>query len=247
MKTVFIRYSPLLILAIAWELAPRLGLISPLALPPFSAVAASLWDLMSDGELFRHGASSIFRAMSGLGLAVVIGTTAGIAMASFPTVRTIVNPVIQLFYPIPKSALIPVMMLWFGVGDASKIVLIFIGCMLPIVISAYNGARGVDQVYIWSALSLGATKMGVLLRIVVPAATPEILTGIRTAIAISFVLLVSSEFLISRDGLGFLVSGFGDAGVYPYMFAVILSVVALGFTADRLFQQLMARILIWRT
>lgn len=246
MIALVVRYSPLLILAGLWELAPRIGLISPLALPPFSTVMASLGDLAGDGDLFRHGAASVYRATSGLGLAIVFGTTAGIAMAWFPAVRTIVNPVIQIFYPMPKSALIPVMMLWFGVGDASKIVLIFIGCMLPIVISAYNGARGVDQLYIWSALSLGASRMGVLLRVVVPAAMPEILTGIRTAIAISFVLLVSSEFLISRDGLGFLVSGFGDAGVYPHMFAVILSVVALGFTADRLFQQLMARVLIWR-
>lgn len=247
MIAAFVRYSPLLILAILWELAPRIGVVSPLALPPFSEVAASLWDLASDGELLFHGTSSIYRAFSGLGLAIVLGTTAGISMAWFPTVRTIVNPVIQLFYPMPKSALIPVMILWFGIGDASKIVLIFIGCMLPIVISSFNGARGVDQVYVWSALSLGASKTGVLLRIVVPAAMPEILTGIRTAIAISFVLLVSSEFLISRDGLGFLVSGFGDAGVYPYMFAVILTVIALGFTADRLFQQFMARVLVWRT
>ena len=167
-------------------------------------------------------------------------------MAWYPKVRTIVNPVIQLFYPMPKSALIPVMILWFGIGDMSKIILIFIGCMLPIVISSYNGARGVDTVYIWSALSLGASRRKVLWQIVVPAAMPEVLTGIRTAIAIAFVLLIASELLISRNGLGYLVSGFGDSGVYPSMFAVILTVVALGFCADRLFQWMMSRILIWR-
>jgi NitT/TauT family transport system permease protein len=154
--------------------------------------------------------------------------------------------VIQLFYPMPKSALIPVMILWFGIGDMSKIILIFIGCMLPIVVSSFNGARGVDTVYIWSALSLGASRRKVLWQVVVPAAMPEVLTGIRTAIAIAFVLLIASELLISRNGLGYLVSGFGDSGVYPSMFAVILTVVALGFCADRLFQWMMSRILIWR-
>ena len=240
------RYSPLLILALAWEFVSRAGLISQLALPPFSAVLASLWNLVLDGSLFTNGASSLVRAATGLGLSIIVGTTAGVAMAWYPTVRTIVNPVIQIFYPMPKSALIPVMILWFGIGDMSKIVLIFIGCLVPIVISSFNGARGVDNIYVWSAFSLGATRWKVLWQIVVPGAMPEILTGIRTAIAISFVLLISSEFLIARNGLGFMVSGFGDAGVYSYMFAVILTVVGLGFFADRLFQRLIARVLRWR-
>jgi NitT/TauT family transport system permease protein len=246
MRTVFVRYLPLLILAVAWELISRSGLISQFALPPLTDVLASWWQLAKDGTLLVNGEASLLRVVSGLGLAIVVGTTAGIAMAWYPTARTIVNPVIQLFYPMPKSALIPVMILWFGIGDMSKIVLIFIGCMLPIVISSYNGARGVDHVYIWSALSLGASRRKILWQIVVPGAMPEVLTGIRTAIAISFVLLIASELLISRNGLGFLVSGFGDAGVYPSMFAVILTVVTLGFCADRIFQWTMSRILIWR-
>jgi NitT/TauT family transport system permease protein len=118
--------------------------------------------------------------------------------------------------------------------------------MLPIVINSYNGARGVDHVYIWSALSLGASRRKILWQIVIPGAMPEVLTGIRTAIAISFVLLISSELLISRDGLGYLVSSFGDGGVYPAMFAVILTVVFMGFCADRIFQWAMSRILVWR-
>jgi len=246
MKTAFVRYLPLLILAVAWELVSRSGLISQLALPPLSDVIASWWSLAKDGTLLVNGEASLWRVASGLGLAIILGTTAGIAMAWYPKVRTVVNPVIQLFYPMPKSALIPVMILWFGIGDMSKIVLIFIGCMLPIVISSYNGARGVDHVYIWSALSLGASRRKILWQIVIPGAMPEVLTGIRTAIAISFVLLIASELLISRNGLGYLVSGFGDAGVYPSMFAVILTVVSLGFCADRFFQWAMSRILVWR-
>lgn len=246
MRRAFIRYSPLLILAVLWEVASRSGLISQLVLPPLSDVLLSWWRLAQDGTLLQQGEASLLRTGSGLALAIVFGTTAGIAMAWYPSVRTIVNPVMQLFYPMPKSALIPVMILWFGIGDMSKIVLIFIGCMLPVVVSSYNGARGVDHVYIWSALSLGASRRKVLWQVVVPGAMPEVLTGIRTAVAISFVLLISSELLIARNGLGFLVSGFGDAGVYPPMFAVILTVISLGFCADRLFQWMMSRLLRWR-
>jgi NitT/TauT family transport system permease protein len=240
------RYSPLLLLALMWEAAVRSGLISQLILPPFSDAVTSWWDLATEGGLFVQAASSLKRAALGLAMAIALGATAGILMAWNQKIRVFVNPLIQMFYPLPKSALIPVMILWFGLGDASKVVTIFLGCLLPIVVSSFNGARGVEDVLIWSARSLGATRRQVLWQIIVPAAMPEILTGIRTALAISFVLLVSSEFLIARDGIGFMISGFGDEGVYDRMFACIMTVVAMGFFADRLFQLLMRRMLIWR-
>ena len=140
-----VRYIPLLILALAWEAATRTGLISRLMMPPLTEVLVSWWDLAKGGDLAVHGIASLKRAGSGLGLAVVLGTTAGILMAWYKPVRMIVNPIVQLFYPMPKSALIPVMILWFGLGDVSKVVLIFLGCLLPIVVSSFNGARGVEQ------------------------------------------------------------------------------------------------------
>jgi NitT/TauT family transport system permease protein len=240
------RYSPLLLLALMWEAAVRTGLISELILPPFSETLTGWWALATDGGLFVQALSSLKRAASGLALAIVFGTVAGILMAWNVRIRVFLNPLIQMFYPMPKSALIPVMILWFGLGDMSKVVLIFLGCLLPIVVSSFNGARGVEDVLIWSARSLGASRRQVLWQIIVPAAMPEILTGIRTALAISFVLLVSSEFVIARDGIGFMISGFGDEGVYDRMFACIMTVVAMGFFADRLFQLFMRRVLIWR-
>ncbi len=156
------------------------------------------------------------------------------------------NPIVQLFYPMPKSALIPVMMIWFGLGDMSKIVLIFIGCLLPVVISAYNGARGVNPFLIWSARSLGASRAATLIQVTLPAAMPDILNGIRTALAFAFILMVSSEFVIAKDGFGYLISQLGDGGSYAAMFAVILVVAAVGFTADRLYGAFVRHQLRWR-
>ncbi len=241
-----VKYLPLLILAMMWEAAVRTGIISKLMMPPLSEVLVSWWDLASSGELVTQGLASLKRMGSGLGLAVLLGTSAGVLMAWYKPVRMLVNPVVQMFYPMPKSALIPVMILWFGLGDMSKVILIFLGCLLPIVVSSYNGARGVDQHLIWSARSLGATEFKVLRQVVLPGAMPEILAGLRTALAVSFVLLVSSEFLISKDGLGYLISGFGDGGIYEAMFACIITVVAMGFIADRVFQIFMRRMLSWR-
>jgi ABC-type nitrate/sulfonate/bicarbonate transport system permease component len=151
-----------------------------------------------------------------------------------------------MLYPMPKSALIPITVLWLGFGDGSKILLIFLGCMLPVTLGAFNGARSSDQALVWSARSMGASRARVLWDVVLPSAMPEILTGIRTALALSFVLLVSSELIVARSGLGYLIGFLGEGGVYDAMFAVVLTVAFLGFFADRLYQLLVERLLQWR-
>jgi len=240
------RYAPLLLLVIIWEAGTRLGVISTWALPTFDSVVTAWVGLLDGGDLLYHAGASLMRGAAGLALSIVIGTLLGILMAWIRPIRIIFNPIVQVFYPIPKSALIPIMMLWLGFGHASKIMLIFLGCMLPVTISAFNGARGIDHVLIWSARSLGASPRQVLFEVVAPGAMPEILAGIRTAIALSFVLLVSSELIVSREGLGYLIGWLGDGGVYNAMFAVVLTVAGLGFVADRAWLMFMRRMLAWR-
>ena len=150
---------------------------------------ASWFDLIKDGTLLTNGVSSLYRAAAGLGLAIVIGGVLGIAMAWWKPINILFAPIVEIFYPLPKSALIPVTVIWLGFGDSSKILLIFLGCMLPVTIGAYNGARGSDQVLIWSARSMGVGRLRVLWDVVVPSALPELLNGIRTALALSFILL----------------------------------------------------------
>ncbi len=113
----------------------------------------------------------------------------------------VLSPLVELFYPMPKSALIPVTVLWLGFGDGSKILLIFLGCMLPVTIGAFNGARGSDRVLVWSARSMGASRLRMLWDVVLPSAMPELLNGIRTALALAFILLVSSELIVAQQGL----------------------------------------------
>src|SRR5215475_8250701 len=143
---VLVRYSPLLILALSWEAASRLHLVSSLALPPLSDVAQAWLELVQSGELVANGASSLYRAGAGLALAIVVGGALGIAMAWWKPVNALLAPLVEIFYPLPKSALIPVTVIWLGFGDGSKILLIFLGCMLPVTIGAFNGARSSEQV-----------------------------------------------------------------------------------------------------
>jgi NitT/TauT family transport system permease protein len=244
--TMFIRYSPLLLLAIAWELAARLNLVSSTALPPLSNVILAWIDMIKDGELISNGASSLFRASAGLALSVIFGGVLGIAMAWSKPVNVLMAPLVEIFYPLPKSALIPVTVIWLGFGDGSKILLIFLGCMLPVTIGAFNGARSSEQVLVWSARSMGAHKLRMLWDVVVPSAMPELLNGIRTALALSFILLVSSELIVAQKGFGFMIGSFGANGSYDAMYAVVLTVAFLGFAADRFYLLITRRVLQWR-
>jgi NitT/TauT family transport system permease protein len=245
MKT-FIRYSPLLLLAIGWELAARLELVSTTALPPLSDVVVSWVDMIKDGELLSNGISSLYRAFAGLALAIVVGGALGIVMAWWKPVNVLLSPLVEIFYPLPKSALIPVTVIWLGFGDGSKILLIFLGCMLPVTIGAFNGARGSEQALVWSARSMGASRLRMLWDVVLPSAMPELLNGVRTALALSFILLVASELIVARSGFGYLIGFLGANGSYDAMYAVVLTVAFLGFAADRVYLLITKRALAWR-
>ena len=247
MNPALLRYMPLALLAVAWETAARTGLVSSLALPPLSSVATAWIDLMKDGELVTNGASSLWRAGAGLLLAIVLGAALGIFMAWWRPVNVLLSPLVEMFYPMPKSALIPVTVLWLGFGNGSKILLILLGCMLPVTIGAFNGARSSEQALVWSARSMGASRLRMLWDVVVPSALPELLNGIRTALALSFILLVSSELIAARQGFGYLIGFLGASGSYDAMFAVVLTVALLGFIADRLYLMVMHRALRWQS
>ena len=245
MKTLY-RYLPLVLLAIAWEAAARLELVSSSALPPLSEVIKSWYELLRDGDLSANTGASLYRGGVGLLLAIVVGTALGIGMAWWKPMNVLLSPIVEIFYPLPKSALIPVTVIWLGFGNGSKILLIFLGCMIPVTIGAFNGARSSEQTLVWSARSMGANRLRMLWDVVVPSAMPELLNGIRTALALSFILLVSSELIVAQKGFGFLIGYLGANGNYDAMYAVVLTVAFLGFAADRIYLAITKRTLAWR-
>ncbi len=239
------RFTPLLILAAVWESIARLGLVSEYALPPFSDVVVAFSRLTEEG-LWEHTGQSLYRGATGFACAVIVGSLAGILMAWYRPVHILINPLLRCLYPMPKSALIPLTIMWIGLGDNSKITLIFIGCLLPVVLSSFNAARGVDQILLWSARSMGANEREVLWEVVVPAALPEILSGIRVALALAFILLVAGELIIANNGIGYLIDLLGEGGDYAGMFAGVVTISTVGFFADRGYVALTRRILVWR-
>lgn len=240
------KYAPVMLLAVLWEAAVRMGLVSATLLPPFSEVLSSLARLFSHGAIFDHGWISLVRLATGLTAAIVVGVLLGLFMGTWRLAHLVFQPFLNLLYPMPKSALIPLMMILFGLGDTSKVLLIFMGCLLPVVVNTYNGTRGVDPRLIWSARNLGAGGFKVLWSVRMRAALPDILNGIRIAIAFSFILLVNAELIFGQEGIGYLVGSFGSFGEYSSMFATIIIIVAAGFVCDRLFERVCNKLLRWR-
>jgi NitT/TauT family transport system permease protein len=229
------RSLPIVMIAAAWETSSRTHLVSDSTLPALSSVAMAWIDLLKSGELPSNAVISLYRAFGGLALAVGIGAIFGIAMAAWRPLNLVLSTLLEVMYPIPKSALIPVTAIWLGFGSGSKILLVFLGCLLPVTMGAFNGARATEQVLIWSGKSLGAGRLRVFRDIVLRSALPELFNGIRTAIALSLILVVSSELIVSRDGFGYLIGFLGASGSYDAMFAVVLTTACLGFATDRLF------------
>lgn len=246
LRSLALYYSPIGLLVLAWDLVLRSGLVPESLMPSPAAALDAFRALAASGELLNHTLVSFYREIVGFAVSVAVGTTLGVAMARIEWLRVLIRPVVMFLYPMPKSALIPVLLLWFGIGDMSKIAAIFLGCLLPVVTSAFNGARGVEPQFVWSARSLGTRRIAVLWKIILMAALPEILSGMRIALALSWLLLVSAELLISRNGLGYLISFYGETGDYGAMFAAIIVVVLIGFLSDRVFLAIMRRTLRWR-
>jgi len=239
------RLLPLALLAAAWQAASSSGLLPKAVLPSFWEVATALGSLVRSGEIFPHTAASFGRAGAGFAIAVIGGIMLGLVMARVRAVQRAVEPVLLLIYPVPKPALIPLFMIWLGIGDVSKVTVIALACLLPVVVATFNGAHSVDDMLLWSARARGTSERRLLWRVVLPAALPQIAAGVRTAIAIAIIVLVSSEFISAETGLGYLIFSYGGVGADDAMLAVVIYLAVLGYLLDRFYLAGLRRLLSW--
>ncbi len=236
--------SPLLILVI-WETITRQELVAAWFLPVPSIVFQTLFEMIASGELIYHGYISLGRAFVGYSLAAVIGISLGIVIAWSRLVEDFFDPLIELLRPLSTFALIPIFFLWFGIGDTSKIMIIFKSCFFPIIINTIAGIKGVDQKLIMAARSLGASGLQLWIKVLLPSALPMIITGMRISTAIAMMSLVGVEMLSSDSGLGFLVIDSQRTFDTERVFAGIIVLSLLGFSLDRLARKVQQRVLSW--
>ena len=193
-----------------WEAVARLGWVPALFLPAPTAVLAEAARMARSGELGRHVAVSLARVASGFALGAAVGTGLGVLLGSSRVLWALVNPLVAATYPIPKIALLPLMILWLGIGETPKVVMIALGVFFPVVINAYAGVRGTDPLMVKAAKSLGAGPWQIILKVVLPSALPTILAGYRLGTGIALLLVVSAEMVNATSGIGFLILNSGD-------------------------------------
>ena len=230
-------------LLIIWQLA-SLALKNdsfPTALEAIRAIPAILGDKDS---LVNFGAS-LRRMTIGFGVAITVSIPLGLLMGRSRAVASFFNPLLMVIYPVPKAALMPVIMLWLGVGDLAKTLVIFLGVSLPVIYHSFEGAKAVEEKMLWSGAAMGLSAAQRMVRIVLPAALPEILTGCRTGLVLALITMITSEMIARQSGAGNILFNALDMGQYDTVFAMIIIVGAMGIGLDALFERMRARLVRW--
>ncbi len=211
-----------------WELSSWAGMVPPLFLPAPSAVAGELVRMALRGELLQSLQASLFRIVLGFFLGSGAGLVVGTVAAVSPLAEALVDPLIAATYPIPKIALLPLLVLWLGIGEASKVAVIAIGAFFPVAVGTMAGIRGTDPLLVRAAVSLGASPLQVITKVRFPSALPVIFAGLRLAAGMSLLLVVSAEMIAAATGIGFTILHAGDLMQTPKLLAAIVVLSCLG-------------------
>ena len=235
----------IIVLLVAWEAFARSGAVSAFLLPPFSVVMERVWDDAVSGDLVVNLGQTLYRVAVGFAIAAVLGVVLGILIARNAAMRWFFDPIISVAFPMPKIAFLPVFMLWFGLYDASKVTMIVFSAIFPVITATVASTSGVEKEMLWSARSLGASERRLLWEIILPAALPQILTGLQVALPVSMIVAVVTEILMGGPGLGGAMinaSRFADS---PGVFAGIVEIAIAGYCFVHGIAALRRRLLVW--
>jgi ABC-type nitrate/sulfonate/bicarbonate transport system permease component len=213
--------------------------------PPVTRIFQAWIDNIVDGSLVKNLLATLWRQMLGYWLAVVLGIGIGLLMGYYRIAYNLLEPLIEIFRPIPGPAYLPVLVLFVGIGHEMKVVLILVASLFPILLNTYGGVRSIDPVQLDTARTLGLTTMQTLREIVLPAASPQILTGMRISLAISLILAILSEMIVSNDGLGYFTLLAERTFKIPDMYAGIFTLAMFGYALNRLFLVGEGRLIRW--
>lgn len=231
---------------VLWEVAPRLGLVDEVFLPPLSTVLGSLVDLITSGQLADHLGASLSRALVGFSIALLVAIPLGVAIGWYRPVAEVLNPILELFRNTAALALLPVFVLILGIGETSKIALVIYASTFPILLNTISGVRTVDPLLVKSARSLGLPSYRLFQKVILPAAVPTIFTGIRMAAASSVLVLIAAEMVGAKAGLGYLITASQLNFQIPAMYAGIIAISLVGLTFNGILVTIERRLSRWR-
>jgi ABC-type nitrate/sulfonate/bicarbonate transport system permease component len=241
------RISGILLIALLllfWQFSAMYLVTSP-TWPSITRIIAAWFENLIDGTLALHLLATFWRQMLGYGLAIVLGITLGLVMGYYRVFYNLFEPIVEVLRPIPGPAYLPVLVLFVGIGHEMKVVLIMVASLFPILLNTYSGVRSIDRVQFDTARTLGLTTLQTFRELVLPAAAPQILTGMRISLAISLILAILSEMIVSNDGLGYFVLLSQRTFKVPEMYAGIFTLAIFGYALNRIFLLMEASLIRW--
>jgi len=225
----------LLIAAAVYEAVARSGYFPAALLPPLPKVASTLWTLLLDGTLIEHALATMYRVLTGLALAVAVGLPLGILMGRFRPVEHFFLPLASALMPIPSLAWVPVFILWFGLGNTVAILIVFYAALFPMLLNAWSGVRAVNPLWLRAAGAMGADERALFWKVIIPGASPFIITGLRQAFLRAWIAVVGAEMLAASDwGLGWVIFDAKEFLNADVMLASLAVIGAIGFVFERL-------------
>ncbi len=235
--------SLLIAVLLVWQLAALRGLpeyvLSPVQIAAFFAQA------LGTRELYENIGASLGRSLPGFVIGSALGAALGLAAGTARWFDRLLSPAVFLTYPVPKIVMLPIFMIWFGIGDLSKVLIIALACFYPSFINAFYGARATPRILVWSARNMGATQAQIFRRVVLPGALPLIFAGMRVSLALSFIVMFATEMINARSGLGHLIREAENGLRFDLMYVALLAIAILGYAGDRLLRFLREKLLPW--
>jgi len=229
-----------------WQMASNLGYIKPLILPPPSQVAMTFWELLKSGAMARHVGISVLRVLEGFGIAALLGLGLGIAIGLSRTLDRMSDLIIQVVKPIPPIAWIPLAILWFGIGEESKVYIIFLGAFFPIIINTIDGIRQTDHKLVEVARILEVPRSRFVRQVVIPGAFPAIMTGLRVGLMVAWMCVVAAELIAASSGIGYLIMDARQLSQSDVVLVGMITIGVIGKVMDSLIKRLEQRLIGWK-
>jgi ABC-type nitrate/sulfonate/bicarbonate transport system permease component len=228
-----------------WEITSRVGFVNPAFFPPFSQVIATLGQMIQTGETWQNVWFTMYRCFIGYLIACAVGIPVGILMGRSRKSYHLLEPLTEMLRPIPSAAVIPVAILFLGIDNGMKIFVVVYACLWPVLINSLDGVRGIDPVLIETGKTFDLSKRQFLFKIIIPAASPQFVTGMRISLAIALILSISVEMIAGNNGIGFYILDTERSFLYREMYASIVMIGIIGFSINALFVTLSDKIMRW--
>lgn len=239
------RVFSIVLMLVLWEVLARSGTLTPFQLPAFSTVVEHIWSDAVSGDLWINTGLTLYRALVAFCIASIGGVVIGMAMSRSRIARWFFDPIVSVGFPMPKIAFLPVVILWLGVYDVSKITMSVVDAIFPVIAATVIAIEGVESELIWSARNMGASNREVLTQVILPAALPQIMTGLQVALPISLIVVVIAEMLMGGYGLGGAMMDASRFANSAGVFAGLVEIAVVGYILVRAMAWIRRRLLIW--